>query len=123
MPKILIIDDDPDQILLYSTKFELEGFEVISASDGEKGIRLAEEENPDAIILDVVMEGIDGLEVLKRLKKSEAAKSIPVLLFTNLAKKDVADKGLKIGAVGVLIKTDFLPRELVKKINEILAKS
>lgn len=123
MPKVLIIDDDPDQTFLYTTKFKLEGFEVVSTLKGEAGPALAEQEKPDAVILDMIMNGCDGLEVLKELKKCLATKNIPVLLFTNLAKKDVADQALQAGAAGVLIKTDYLPKDLVEKVRQVIGRN
>jgi CheY-like chemotaxis protein len=122
MPKILIIDDDADQILLYSTKFKLEGFEVLSANDGAKGMELAKSQKPDIIILDMILGGIDGLEILKQFKQLPEIKDIPVFLFTNLAKKDLAEKGLKMGAIKVMLKTDFLPKDVVREVREILEK-
>jgi len=120
MAKVLLIEDDQDQVLLYSTKFQLEGYDIVSAPDGFLGIKMAEKEKPDIILLDLVMEKLDGLAVLKELKSRPAIKDIPVLLFTNLAKKDLAEEAQKMGAIGYILKSNYTPREVVEKVSEIL---
>ncbi len=119
--KVLLIEDDPDQILLYSTKFKLEGYMMISAEDGATGIEMAKKDKPDIILLDMVMNNMDGIEALKQLKASKV-KSIPVLLFTNLAKKDLVEEAKKFGAVGCIIKSDYTPGKVVEKVAEVLRK-
>lgn len=118
--KVLIVDDDAFLAGIYATKLELEGFEVASARDGEEGVKVALEEKPDLILLDVLMPKLDGFEVLKRLKSEETTKDIPVIMLTNLGQKEDVEKGISEGAVDYLIKAHFVPAEAVAKIKKVL---
>ena len=121
--KIILIEDDTFLVEMYTTKFDLEGFEVIAAEDGKKGLDMAKKENPDIILLDILMPKMDGFEVLDALKKDKEMAKIPVVLLTNLGQKDDVKKGFKNGAVGYLIKAHFMPSEVVDKIKKILKES
>lgn len=118
--KILIIEDDTFLSGLYTTKFNMEGLEVFSTTDGEKGIKLAKEKLPNVILLDVILPVKDGFEVLRELKKEANTKDIPVILLTNLSQKDDVKKGLQIGAVDYLIKAHFMPSEVVEKVKKYI---
>jgi len=120
--KILLVEDDTFLVEMYTTKFELEGFDVVTAEDGARGLELAGKENPDIILLDILMPKMDGFEVLDELKKNAKTKDIPVVLLTNLGQKDDVKKGFEKGAVGYLIKAHFMPSEVVDKIKSILAE-
>jgi DNA-binding response OmpR family regulator len=119
---ILIIEDDLFLLGMYGTKFELEGLEVLTADNGEKGLELAEKNIPDVILLDIVLPGINGFEVLDKLKQGEKTKEIPVILLTNLSQKSEVEKGLSKGAVDYLIKAHFMPSEVVDKIKKVIKK-
>ena len=121
--RILLIEDDSFLVEMYTTKFELEGFEVISAEDGKKGLDLALQEKPEIILLDILMPKMDGFAVLEALKKDKTTLNIPVVLLTNLGQKDDVKKGFEKGAVGYLIKAHFMPSEVVDKIMKILKES
>lgn len=118
--RILIVDDDAFLAGIYATKLELDGFAVLSARDGDEGLRLAAKEKPDLILLDVLMPKLDGFEVLKRLKEDPASKEIPVIMLTNLGQKEDVEKGMSEGAVDYLIKAHFVPAEAVAKIKKVL---
>lgn len=116
--KILLIEDDKDQIDIYTIKFTMEGFDFIVASNGPEGLIKAEQENPNLILLDVILFEMNGMEVLQRLKKNPKTKHIPVILLTNLAKKDLAEKGKKLGAINYVIKTNVTLKDLVQMVKE-----
>ncbi|MCK5061116.1 response regulator [Candidatus Parcubacteria bacterium] len=118
--KILLIEDDPFLLSMYSTKFGLENFSVISADDGEKGWQMAEEVRPDIILLDILMPKMNGFEVLEKLKANKKTKNIPVILLTNLNQKDEIERGMTLGADDYLIKAHFMPSEVVEKIKKVL---
>ncbi len=118
--KVLIVDDDAFLSGIYATKLELEGFAVLTARDGDEGLKLALKEVPDLILLDVLMPKMDGFEVLKRLKAEAATKPIPVIMLTNLGQKEDIEKGLEEGAIDYLIKAHFVPAEAVAKIKKVL---
>jgi DNA-binding response OmpR family regulator len=120
--KILIIEDDLFLLGMYATKFELEGLTVFTADTGEKGLTISSKEKPDVILLDIILPGIDGFEVLKALKSDKNTKNIPVILLTNLSQKNEVERGLSLGAVDYLIKAHFMPSEVVDKIKKIIKK-
>lgn len=118
--KILIVEDDTFLGGIYASKFEKEGFEVMTASDGEAGFKQAKKEMPDIILLDILLPKLDGFEVLEKLKADEHLRKVPVVLLTNLGQKEDVDKGLKLGAKDYLIKAHFMPSETVEKVKKIL---
>ncbi|MEA3449795.1 MAG: response regulator [Patescibacteria group bacterium] len=118
--KILLIEDDPFLLSMYSTKFTMEKFQVESAEDGEKGIKLAKEVNPSIILLDILMPKMNGFEVLEDLKKDKRTTFVPVILLTNLNQKDEIERGMNMGADDYLIKAHFMPSEVVAKIKKVL---
>jgi len=120
--KILLIEDDPFLVSMYSTKFELERFEVVSAENGEKGYEMATKESPDIILLDILLPEMNGFEVLEKLKKHKTASKIPVILLTNLNQKNEIERGLSLGADDYLIKAHFMPSEVVDKIKRVINK-
>ncbi|HLD27789.1 MAG TPA: response regulator [Patescibacteria group bacterium] len=118
--KILFIEDDPDQIFLYQTKFKLEGYDFISAKDGVEGLRLAEQEKPDLVLLDILLADENGIDILKNLKNNKKTKNIPVIVFTNFDKEEINQRAVALGAVGYVIKSKVVPSEIVKKVAEVL---
>ena len=118
--KVLIIEDDSFILDMYKIKFESLNFEVISASDGEMGLKILEKEKPDIILLDIIIPKIDGFNVLKMIKNNPALEKIPVILLTNLGQRENIEKGLELGAASYIIKAHFTPTEIVKKIKEVL---
>lgn len=121
--KILIIEDET--ALLYALKAELtqNGFEIMEAVDGEKGLQALKQQKPDLIILDLLLPGIDGFEVLRRLKSKNQTKNIPVIILTNLGDKENIEKGTKLGADDYLIKTDYSLEEIIKKLKNLINKT
>ena len=117
---VLLIEDDPDQISLYQTKFELEGFDILSTRRGAEGIEMAKTKNPDIILLDLVLIAEDGLDVLDKLKKDAGTQHIPVVILTNLVKKEVMEKAMSLGAASFIVKTDTAPKDVVLKVREVL---
>lgn len=124
MAKIAIIEDDALLAEMYTQKFKKDGYEVARAKDGEEGLKLIKQEKPNLILLDIMMPKMNGLQVLQAVKADpdEQIKNIPVILLTNLARgmQDV-NKGLELGAVAYLIKSQVKPADVVAKVKEILA--
>jgi len=120
--KILVIEDDKFLRELISQKLIKENFEVSEAVDGEEGIKKINEEKPDLILLDLILPGIDGFEVLARMRKESTLSSIPVIILSNLGQKDDVEKGLKMGAADYLIKAHFTPGEIIEKIKAVLGR-
>ncbi len=121
MPKtILIIEDDKFLRELIVQKLIREDYEVSEAVDGEDGIKKIKEEKPDLVLLDLILPGIDGFEVLSRMKEEPDLSSISVIILSNLGQKEDVERGLKLGAVDYLIKAHFTPGEIIEKIKKVL---
>ena len=118
--KILIIEDDKFLRELITQKLIKEGYDIIEAVDGEKGIKSVKKEKPDLILLDLILPGIDGFEVLAKIKENPVLSQIPVIILSNLGQKDDIERGLKIGAVDYLIKAHFTPGEIIEKVKAVL---
>lgn len=120
MPKkILIVEDDKFLRELISQKLgEQEEFDVVEAIDGEKGLKMIEEENPDLILLDLILPGMDGFEVLTKANDNPETSSIPVIILSNLGQKDEIERGLKLGATDYLVKAHFTLGEIIEKVKE-----
>ncbi len=120
--KILIIEDDRFLRELITQKLLKEGYDVSESIDGEKGIKAVTEEKPDLILLDLILPGIDGFEVLSKIEENPDLAKIPVIILSNLGQKDDIERGLKLGAIDYLIKAHFTPGEVIEKIRAILNK-
>jgi len=120
--KILIVEDDKFLRELISQKLLKEEYDVLEAMDGEKGLRSIKGEKPDLILLDLILPGIDGFEVLSRMKEDEGSEQIPVIVLSNLGQKEDIERALKLGAKDYMIKAHFTPNEIIVKIKEILGQ-
>lgn len=129
MPKILLVDDDPDIIMSMKVVLEDKGYQVIEAENGEEGLSKCRELYPDVIILDIMMEdGKDGFEVARTLKKDAALKNIPILMLTAIKEKMGLDFKKEAGDDVWLPVDDYCekplkPKELIQKIEALLNKS
>ena len=110
--RVLVVDDEPDIRELVQHHLEIEGFEVLSAPDGEKGLFLIQNELPDLIILDLMLPGIDGLEVCRKLNNIESTSDIPIIMLTAKGEEIDIIKGLAYGADDYVTKP-FSPRVLM----------
>jgi len=117
---ILLIEDDTFLANIYKTKFEMEGFVVDVAENGELGLKEVQKRQPDLVLLDILLPKMDGFTVLQHMKEDAELKNIPVILLTNLGQKDDVEKGLKLGAADYLIKAHFKPSETVDKVKSVL---
>ena len=119
--KILVVDDEEDILELLRFNLSREGYQVLCAVSGEEALRLVPSEIPSLIVLDLMLPGIDGLEVTRRLKNDPKAKSIPIVMLT--AKGEEADivTGLELGADDYITKP-FSPRILVARVRAVLRR-
>lgn len=118
--KIFMAEDDKFIARAYNDGLTRAGFSVTMASDGDEAIHKIRETKPDIILLDLIMPGKNGFEVLEEIKKDEDMKDIPVIILSNLGQETDVKKGKELGAVDYLIKSDFSIPEVVKKINEYI---
>ena len=119
--KILIVDDEPDMVDMLRIRLEEESYGVITALSGEDGLKKAEEERPDLILLDILLPGVSGLEVAKRLRESKTTKNIPIIMVTALIGGDAMRTGLKSGAA-YFISKPFDPEELLVQIKSAIGE-
>lgn len=119
--KILFIEDEPDQRLILSMRLKKGGFTVLEAEDGPKGLEMASKEKPDLILLDIIMPGIDGFEVARRLRKNPATHAIPIVAATAAGVDDVEHKCFTAGADDC-VRKPYDSAELLEKIGRLLEK-
>lgn len=119
MKRILVVEDEPSIVTLLTYNLEQAGFQVLTAEDGNQGFHLALDEKPDFIILDIMLPGMDGIEICKKLRQEKV--KTPILMLT--ARDDELDKvlGLEIGADDYMTKP-FSPRELVARMKAIMRR-
>ncbi len=119
--KILVVDDTKDILLVVSKRLKSWGYEPLTASNGEEGLKIAEEQLPDLILLDIMMPKMKGREVCARLKATPATARIPVVFLTALGLADHIKSGMDLGAADYLVKP-FEPAELKERIGIVLAR-
>ena len=118
---VLVIDDDPVILELLRVNFEIEGFDVICATDGEDGLRRALADRPDVVISDIMMPRRDGLQLLTELKADPATENLPVILLSAKAQKSEVQHGIDMGADDYITKP-FDPLELIDRLNAVMAR-
>jgi DNA-binding response OmpR family regulator len=119
--KILVIEDDPATLRLMGYTLRHGGYQVLTASNGLEGIRKAQNEKPDLIILDVMLPGIDGFEICHRLRSKPSTAQLPILMLSAKAQEIDKDTGLKVGADDYLAKPAD-PSEIVSRAGGLLAQ-
>ena len=118
-PKVLVIDDEAPIRLLCRVNLEAEQMQVVEAEDGTTGLALARSERPDVILLDVMMPGMDGWEVLQALQSGEGTREIPIVFLTARAELRDRAQGLELGGIDYVTKP-FNPLELAELVHSIL---
>lgn len=120
MTKILLVEDDPMIINLYKIKFSLSGMNVLTANDGLAALELVKKELPDVLLLDVLIPGKSGLEIMKELKSDPVFSKIKIVALTNLddenTKKQVADLGVE----KYIVKANFTPQQVVDTVKDLI---
>jgi two-component system, OmpR family, phosphate regulon response regulator PhoB len=121
-PSVLIVEDDAALAELLVWNFKGEGYDVRHTSDGEEALLMVQEDAPDAIVLDWMIENIPGIEVCRRLRKNKETASIPVIMLTARGEEEDRIRGLKTGADDYVTKP-FSPRELLARVEALLRRS
>lgn len=119
MAKILIVDDSPTELHVLTKILTQAGHDAVTASDGEAGIATARAQSPDAILMDVVMPGINGFQATRKLSRDPKTQHIPVLMVTTKDQETDREWGLRQGAKGYLVKP-VQGSELLQKISELI---
>jgi len=120
MKKILFIEDESALQKTFKDILEKEGYELISAFDGETGLESAKTQKPDLILLDLILPRKNGFEVLEKLKKDEVTKEIPVIVLTNLEDIESVEKAIELGATTYLVKAQYSLEEVIQKVKKAL---
>ncbi len=120
--KILFIEDESALQKTFGKILGEENYEVISALDGETGLRLARTQRPDLILLDLVLPKLSGFEVLEALKNDQSTKDIPVIILTNLETPEDVNKAIEAGADTYLVKANYKLEEIVEKVKKALGE-
>lgn len=121
-PRILIVEDEPAQLELLAYNVEVEGFSVLKAPDGEEGVFLAEEEQPDLIILDWMLPSISGIEVCRQIKRKPTTRSIPIIMLTARGEEEDRVRGLDTGADDYVVKP-YSVSELLARVRAIIRRN
>jgi len=122
MKKILFIEDESALQKTFGEILSQEGYEMISALDGQTGLKMAKTKKPDLILLDLILPRVHGFEVLKQLKEDSETKEIPVIILTNLEGIGDVDKAIGLGATTYLVKAQYTLEEVLEKIKKALGK-
>ena len=120
--RILVVEDDANTLMFVDYTLQQEGYQVVSAKDGLEGLKKAEDERPDLIILDVMLPGLDAYEVCSRLRLKPETANLPILMFSAKARQDDKDIGLKVGADDYLVKPAD-PSEIRAKVAALLGNA
>jgi CheY-like chemotaxis protein len=120
--KLLIIEDDLFIRELYQKHLEMAGYTVDTAVDGQEGKEKIFANPYDMILLDIMLPRMNGLDVLKQVKEDSTHKDVPVIILSNLGQDSVVSRGLALGAISYIIKSDITPAEMVKLIQEQIGK-
>lgn len=118
--KIAIIEDDQAINQMYRLKFEAEGFNVVSADNGQEGLEICQQAKPDIVLLDLMMPIMNGDEMLAKMRSTDWGKDIKVVILTNVGEAKIAEKVRDLGVLDVLTKAQLTPTEVVSKIRQLI---
>jgi DNA-binding response OmpR family regulator len=120
--KVLIVDDDMTLRELYEERMKQEGYIILSAADGEEAIQKTVKEQPDIILLDIMMPKINGIDVMKMLREKDETKLIPIIILTALVQEIGKIKDMMKPGDGYLVKSEIMPKDVVAKVEDSLKK-
>lgn len=118
--KVLIVEDEKLLRDLLTFKLQAEGFDVSSAIEGNEALLKIEKDLPQLVLLDLILPGLDGFEVLKKIRENPVTAKIPVIIVSNLGQKEEIDRGLLLGANDYIVKTNFTPQHIVDLVKRYL---
>ncbi len=118
--KILVVEDDDFIRDMYYQELTRAGFFVSAAPNGEEGVKLLQQNTFDLVLLDILMPGMNGLEVLKQIKENPQTQNLKVVLLTNLGQEITIKEGFKMGAIGYLLKASYNPDQIVQEVKNFI---
>lgn len=119
---VLVVEDDSFLRKLLCDKLRREGFELFEATDGQQALDFLKDNRPVLMLLDLMMPGIDGFQVLEAVRRDERIKDIPVIVLSNVGEKQMIERARQLGADDYLIKAHFVLDEIIERITKVLAK-
>ncbi len=122
-PRLLLIEDNPDTRQIYKDVFEREGFDILLAEDGEKGLSYAQATLPEVILLDLMLPKLNGFDLLKRLRDQEETRGIPVMIFSAVADVNDRKKAAELGVTEYAVKAFNPPKQVVSRVRALLKSS
>jgi DNA-binding response OmpR family regulator len=114
--RLLLVEDDPEVARMYQLKLELDGYSVELAGDGETALRMATENPPDLVFLDIRLPGMGGLDLLRALRANDATRSLPVVILSAFDEPELRAAGIQLGALEYLIKSQTTPGEVSSNV-------
>ena len=118
---VLIVEDDPVLLKMYTEKFGYEGFKVLNAKDGEEALKVSLEEKVDIILLDIMLPRMSGTDYLEKFRQNPKGKSVPVIALTNLAEEEERQRALRLGVKEYLVKAMQTPDQVVETVKKYIA--
>lgn len=120
--KVVLVEDDKFLQKILMTKFIKEGFDVRAASDAEEGLQLILADQPDIVLLDLILPKMSGFDLLTELKATQKTKNVPVVILSNLGQEEDIARAKGLGAIDFLVKADISINEVVQKVKEIYVR-
>lgn len=121
--KILLIEDDELIRQMYASELTKANFKVTEAATGDEGLKALQQNQYDLLLLDIMLPGTNGLEILKQIKQNPQTKNLKVVLLTNLGQEAVIKQGFELGAIGYLIKAAYNPDQIVQEVKNFVEGS
>lgn len=120
MARVLLVEDDPFLARAYEIKFQAEGFDFSLARTGDEGLEKVKKQTPDLLLLDIMLPGKSGFEILEEMQKDEKLKKVPVVMLSNLGQDEDVQRALQLGAKEFLIKTDVKLEDVAQTVRKYL---
>ncbi|OGM10022.1 hypothetical protein A2Z67_01690 [Candidatus Woesebacteria bacterium RBG_13_36_22] len=119
-PVILIVEDDPVLLKMYTEKFSFEGFKVLNAKDGEEALLVSERETMNIILLDIMLPRMSGTDYLEKFRQTPKGRDVPIVALTNLAEEEEKQRALRLGVKEYLVKAMQTPEQVVQTVKKYL---
>lgn len=121
MAKILLVEDDLFLITMYKTRFEHEGYQVVTAQDGETALNLIQQEKPNLVIMDIMLPKMGGVAILEAMRKNTETANIPVVALSNLTDETLINQAKQLGVKEFLIKANYTPTQIVAVVKKYVS--
>jgi CheY-like chemotaxis protein len=118
--KVCIVDDEANILEIYSTAFSKSGYDVVTAADGEEGLKVIRKQKPDIALIDIMMPKMDGMELMQELRKDPDLQQIPIIIMSNVNDSETMRKTGELGISFYLVKSLFDPMKVVDHVKEVL---